>query len=614
MRSFYLFAILLGLAHAAPAVTTTYAATNVGPMRSTDGGATWQLLKVSVSNPLLQGVPDTVAMAVDPTNASILYLLAGVSGTSAVFKSTDAGQSWTAVILPGVGVGSGTQAVHWLCIDPVATSTIYVEASNKVLRSTDGGATWTDLAMLATAAGIGGVLGIAVDPKTSGVLYATSSGGGINKSTDFGSTWSSVKLQFGTSPTIGGIFVDPVNPQRLYVPRVFGQGCLSQSRVAEDCAMFRSSDAGKTWDRVAIPGTSRSVAFDRATGDIYLGANQPGVGSAVLKSSDQGATWSPLIKGAGGVNNGPAVSTDPGTPGLVYSLGDDSVGGQFQRSTNGGTNWAKPPLPVYCTSLTPGCGSSVSGTPRVNSLAYVAPPPPPAVSVLKTTSAASLQDGPVAPESIVIATGAHLATGSATGDLDQPPMILAGTTVNVTDAAGISRPAGLFSVSATQIVYQMPPGTAPGAATVTITAGDGVTGTVQVQVAPVAPGIYTLNAAGLAKGYALRMSGGTPFIEDVFDIDETGAVIARPVTISNGDQVYLIVYGTGFRAAGGDISATVGGISAPVLYAGPQGVQPGLDQFNILLPPELAAGGPQLVPIVLTAAGQTANTVTVAIR
>jgi len=137
-----------------------------------------------------------------------------------------------------------------------------------------------------------------------------------------------------------------------------------------------------------------------------------------------------------------------------------------------------------------------------------------------------------------------------------------------------------------------------------------------VQIAAVAPGLYTLNSSALAKAYVLRVSNGNQFIEDVYDIDPTGAVIARPITISNGDQVYLFLYGTGFRAAGGNIGATVADEIAPVLYAGPQGVQPGLDQFNILIPPDVVAtpGTPQSVAIVLTAAGQVANTVTVMVQ
>jgi uncharacterized protein (TIGR03437 family) len=116
------------------------------------------------------------------------------------------------------------------------------------------------------------------------------------------------------------------------------------------------------------------------------------------------------------------------------------------------------------------------------------------------------------------------------------------------------------------------------------------------------------------KAFVIRVSNGNQFVEDVYDIDATGAVVARPITISNGDQVYLVAYGTGFRAAGGDISATIGGDSPPVLYAGPQGVAVGVDQFNILIPPDLASGGQQSVSLILTAGGQAANTVNLTVQ
>ena len=149
----------------------------------------------------------------------------------------------------------------------------------------------------------------------------------------------------------------------------------------------------------------------------------------------------------------------------------------------------------------------------------------------------------------------------------------------------------------------------------TITSGDGVISSGQVQVVAVSPGVYTLNAAGLVKALVLRVSNGNQIVEDVYDIDPTGAVIARPITISNGDQVSLIAYGTGFRAAGtSGVNVTVGADSPPVLYAGPQGVAVGVDQFTIVIPPDLATGGPQVLLIVLTAGGQTANTVNVMVQ
>jgi uncharacterized protein (TIGR03437 family) len=162
------------------------------------------------------------------------------------------------------------------------------------------------------------------------------------------------------------------------------------------------------------------------------------------------------------------------------------------------------------------------------------------------------------------------------------------------------------------VIFEIPAGLADGAAAITITAADGVVTNGSLRIVDVSPSVYTLNAAGLVKAYVLRVSNGNTFVEDVYEIDGTGAIVARPVTISNGDQVQLIVYRTGFRAAGtGGVSVTIGGENAQVFYAGPTGVAPGVDQFNILIPPDLAPG---VVPMVLTAGGQTANTVYVTVQ
>src|SRR6266496_1418944 len=99
-RAFYLFVfVLLALEAGAQAATTTYAATTKGPYKTTDGGATWQPVKVTVASALLQGVPDVAAIAVDPLNSANIYFIGRVTGTSAFFKSTDAGQTWSAVLL-----------------------------------------------------------------------------------------------------------------------------------------------------------------------------------------------------------------------------------------------------------------------------------------------------------------------------------------------------------------------------------------------------------------------------------------------------------------------------------------------------------------------------------
>ena len=75
-RAFYLFVfVLLALEAGAQAATTTYAATTKGPYKTTDGGATWQPVKVTVASALLQGVPDVAAIAVDPLNSANIYFI-----------------------------------------------------------------------------------------------------------------------------------------------------------------------------------------------------------------------------------------------------------------------------------------------------------------------------------------------------------------------------------------------------------------------------------------------------------------------------------------------------------------------------------------------------------
>jgi uncharacterized protein (TIGR03437 family) len=127
--------------------------------------------------------------------------------------------------------------------------------------------------------------------------------------------------------------------------------------------------------------------------------------------------------------------------------------------------------------------------------------------------------------------------------------------------------------------------------------------------------MFTINAAGLAAGSVLRVSGdGTQTAENFFQMDNSGNVVALPVNLGPAtDQVFLILYGTGFRAAGtANTSMTIGGQNAQVTFAGDQGAFAGLDQVNVLLPRSLAGRGS--VNIVLTVSGQTANTVSISVQ
>ena len=81
-----------------------------------------------------------------------------------------------------------------------------------------------------------------------------------------------------------------------------------------------------------------------------------------------------------------------------------------------------------------------------------------------------------------------------------------------------------------------------------------------------------------------------------------------------GDQYFLVLFGTGIRPSGGGggstVTATIGGRSVTVLYAGPQGNLAGLDQINLSITNIFGVSGE--TPVTLTADGKTAGNVVVA--
>lgn len=237
---------------------------------------------------------------------------------------------------------------------------------------------------------------------------------------------------------------------------------------------------------------------------------------------------------------------------------------------------------------------------------------------LAHTSAASFSGTQFAPESIVAAFGVNLATATQTATAPLPTQ-LAGTTVKVTDSAGVERAAPLFAVTPTQVNYQIPPGVALGTATITITAGDGQVTTGTIRITNVAPGLFAANAngQGVAAAVALRVrADGSQSFEPVARFDAAlGRFVSVPIDLGPAtDEVFLVAFGTGlrFRSALSAVSVRIGGVEVPVLFAGAQGALVGVDQVNVRLPRELTGRGE--VDVLLTVDGQAANTVRINIQ
>ena len=234
--------------------------------------------------------------------------------------------------------------------------------------------------------------------------------------------------------------------------------------------------------------------------------------------------------------------------------------------------------------------------------------------VLSTTTGASFRRVAVAPESIATLFGSGLATTFASASAVPLPNEIGGTRVNVTDAAGVSRTASLFYVSPDQVNLYVPSAMRAGTAQVVVTRADNVTSRGTIDVAAVSPDLFAANGngQGVAAATALRVNAdGSTAPVPVF---QCGAepLSCVPVAISlQSGRVYLSLYATGLRAAT-SVTATVGGISAPVLYAGRQPQYVGLDQINVLLPESLRGRG--TVPVTIQADGAASNTVLVHVQ
>jgi photosystem II stability/assembly factor-like uncharacterized protein len=279
------------------------------------------------------GLPMTAigarTLIADPVSPSTLY---AISSSGLLFKSTDGSNSWAAL--------SGVTGVHSLLIDPQNAAILYAGTSHGVLKSTDGGATWT-------GANAGLPQGfptwaqvLAIDPANSSVIYVWK-WNGLFKSTDGGQNWNALNARFyplqgvpATLPNleIQKLVIDPAHSSTMYA----GPG------------LFKSTDGGSTWYAVSIMGVTgyccKLLALEPATSALYAAYSDLDRNGHIVKSADQGTTWTPADRGFPSSATADLVF-DPNNAGTIYapyvqlgwSGGPPTFG--FVKSTDGGGTW-----------------------------------------------------------------------------------------------------------------------------------------------------------------------------------------------------------------------------------------------------------------------------------
>lgn len=230
-------------------------------------------------------------------------------------------------------------------------------ASGHIWKTTNNGTTFEPVFDNYGAYSIGC---ITIDPTNSNVVWAGTGernsqrvlgyGDGVYKSLDGGKTWKNMGLK--NSRQIGGVVVDPQNPDIVYVGAegsVWGPG--------GDRGFYKTTDGGKTWKKVLEisenTGVKNVVMDPRDPNVLYVSAEQRrrhvftkiggGPETAIYKTTNAGETWDKLTSGLPSVDmGGMGLAISPVNPDYIYAIieaAGDASG--LYRSTNRGASWQK---------------------------------------------------------------------------------------------------------------------------------------------------------------------------------------------------------------------------------------------------------------------------------
>ena len=300
-------------------------------------------------------------VVIDPKDSNIVWLGTGENANprsamygDGVYKSTNAGETWTRVGF------DKSEHIGNIKVDPRNSNVVYVAAQGPLwapggdrglFKTTDGGQTWKAILSISADTGVNEVQ---IDPANPDVLYASAyqrrravgqfvgggPEGGLYKSVNAGATWNKITKGLPTNVGRIGLALDgKVKPTRVYA--------LVDAIPAES-GFYRSDDNGVSFYRQGVPlgGAAAPAATPAPTpAPAAAGgrATTPPAGAAGAGAGGAGAAGAPAGRQGGGRGGGDGVYrgedphyyyeifVDPNRPDTIWSEGLN-----MSLSTDGG--------------------------------------------------------------------------------------------------------------------------------------------------------------------------------------------------------------------------------------------------------------------------------------